>query len=304
MAFLARPSFLRPLPSGVLADLDDALERVRQFFMACLPGRLRRILARRDRRLLIEVSESAAQLVLVSGEDRESVGALELEGAIQLPDLAGPTPGRRPTRVLMMPAGSVLLRTVSLPAQVKANLAQVMRYELDRLSPFQAADVLYDFTPRPAPKGAPRLSIDLAICRRDLTEGWIRRLREAGAPVDRVAWPGAWPTANLLPPAERPVRRLELLRWDRLLWVAAAGLVVALLVGPLWQRNQILLALDEDLRQARAEAVAVDDLRQELEQARLGSTAVLQQKWDSPNLLLMLRDLTDLLPDDTWLQTL
>ncbi|NCA70797.1 MAG: fimbrial assembly protein, partial [Sphingobacteriia bacterium] len=33
-------------------------------------------------------------------------------------------------------------------------------------------------------------------------------------------------------------------------------------------------------------------------------TAVLQQKWDSPNLLLMLRDLTDLLPDDTWLQTL
>jgi general secretion pathway protein L len=146
--------------------------------------------------------------------------------------------------------------------------------------------------------------VDLAICRRDLTETWIKRLRDAGAPIDRLTWNGAWPSANLLPLAERPKHRLALFSLDKLLWIAATLLVALVLIGPLWQQKRTAEKLDADVRAARVEAVAVDDLRQELERARLGSTAVLQQKSDSPNILVLLRELSDRIPDDTWIQTL
>jgi general secretion pathway protein L len=304
MALIDRDKFFGKVSSGAATTLDEIYGSLRRSLVACLPGRLRRILAGRDRRLVIEPEASKARLSMLAGQEREPVGEIDLDGKIPLPDIARQGHDRTPTRVLMIPHGSILTRSVSLPAQVRANLSQVIRYELDRLSPFQASEVLYDFTPRPSPKGAARLNVDLALCRRDLADGWVKRFRDAGAPIDRITWAGAWPSANLLPPAERPKRRLSLFSLDKLLWTSVALLIAATLVGPLWQKKRIAEALDVEVRRARIEAVAVDDLRQELERARLGSTAVLQQKWDEPNILVMLRELSDRIPDDTWIQTL
>ncbi|MCG6898295.1 MAG: PilN domain-containing protein [Thiocapsa sp.] len=304
MALLDRLNFLVKGPRGAgIAALDGVYEGLRESLSACLPKRVRRMLARRRRRLIIEPEREVARVVLAVGEEREPVGAVDLHAIIPFPDISHSGQERAPTRELMLPPDAILTRRVSLPAQVRGNLAQVIRYELDRLSPFQPDEVLYDFSIRPGPKGARRLNVDLALCRRDLVAPWIKRLGDAGAPIDRVWWDGAWSNANLLPPSERPKRRLELFSLDRLLWTSALLLVAAILIGPWWQRQRIAEALDSQVRHARIEAVAVDDLRQELERARLGSTAVLQQKWDEPNVLVMLRELTERIPDDTWIQT-
>ena len=73
---------------------------------------------------------------------------------------------------------------------------------------------------------------------------------------------------------------------------------------PLWQKARILESLEAEVRRARTQAVQVDDLRKELERARQGSTVVLQQKWEQPRIIDMLRELTDRIPDDTWVQSL
>jgi general secretion pathway protein L len=304
MSLSDRLKFLGQLPSGPLAGFDEIYRIFRRSLVVCLPIPARRFLARRDRRLIIEPEASTAHLFLMTGEEREPVGELGLDPAIPLPEIARSGPERSPTRVLMMPREDILTRSVSMPSQVRANLPQVIRFELDRLSPFQASDVLYDFLAKPGPKGAPRLTVELALCRRDLAAAWVQRMRDAGAPIDRIAWEGAWPSANLLPAAERPKRRLDLFSIDKLLWAAMVVLIAVVLIGPLWQQHRIADALDAEVRRARAEAVAVDDLRQELERARLGSTAVLQQKRDEPNILVLLRELSDRIPDDTWIQTL
>ncbi|EGV18014.1 PilN domain-containing protein [Thiocapsa marina] len=304
MSLSDRLKFLAQLPNGPAAGLDDIDRLVRRSLLVCLPISVRRFLAHRNRRLVIEPEESTARLFLLAGEEREPVGELGLDAAIPLPEVARSGKERSPTRVLMMPREDILTRSVSLPSQVRANLPQVIRFELDRLSPFQAGDVLYDFLAKPGPKGAPRLKVDLALCRRDLADAWVKRMRDAGAPIDRIAWEGAWSSANLLPPAERPKRRLDLFSVDKLLWAAMAVLIAVVLIGPLWQQKRIADALDAEVRRSRVEAVAVDDLRQELERARLGSTAVLRQKLDEPNILVLLRELSDRIPDDTWIQTL
>ena len=113
----------------------------------------------------------------------------------------------RPQRTLIvLPVGDVLRRSISFPAQVRDNLQQVVRYEIDRLTPFQADQVLFDTSLSGASRRGDRILVELALCRRDRVDPWLLRLREAGSPVDQVTWEDAWPKANLLPADLRPRR--------------------------------------------------------------------------------------------------
>ncbi len=274
-------------------------------FVGCLPPVLRRYLASRDRRLIVIADGPNADLELVASASREVLGTLELDGREPLPgSVAATTKGQPHRTVLMLAAGAVLCRRTSLPSQVRNNLAQVLRYELDRLSPFRPEQVVYDTRLISGGQGDARLTLDLALTRRDLVDGWLKRLREAGSPVDQVTWEGAWPQANLLAPAERPRRRQPLLDPLKLLLVLILVLGAAALVSPLWQKSRTLETLEAEVRKARAQAVQVDQVRQELERARRGSTEVLRQKWELPRMLDMLGELTRRIPDDTWVQSL
>ena len=271
----------------------------------CLPKLVRQFLARRHRHLIVEADGPIGRLFFTAGQEREEIGEIDLDGTASLPDLVherGKEHGY--TTDLLMPRDAVLTRIVSFPAQVRSNLPQVMQNELDRLSPFQAHEVVFDYALQGSSKQANRLTLDLALCRRDRIEGWIKRMAEAGSPIDRISWRGAWPRANLLPSEERPRRRKNAFSMNSVLLVLSFLFAVAILLTPLWQKARIAQTLDAEVRDTRTQAIAVDELRQELERARQGSTAVLQQKWDELPILEMLRELTDRLPDDTWIQSL
>lgn len=273
--------------------------------LPCLPGIFRHYLEQRDRRILITTHGPAAQIEQVAGQSREFLGTLELEGVAFLPEAVVTTARDRHQRiVLMLPAEAVLTRRTSLPSQVKDNLPQVLRYELDRLSPFRPEQVLYDYRVVSGGKGESRLTVNLALTRRDLVDDWLKRLSQAGAPVDEVVWEGAWAKANLLTPEERPRHRQPRLDLNKLLLVLTLILGVATLATPLWQKTRDLETLNAELRRARTQAVQVDQARQALERARRGSTEVLRQKVEQPRMLDLLRELTERIPDDTWVQSL
>jgi general secretion pathway protein L len=215
-----------------------------------------------------------------------------------------PSKERRRRTVLTLPETEVLTRRVSLPGQVRENLAQVVRFELDRLSPFSVDQVLFDYRALPMTKGAARMDLDLALCRQDRVSAWLKRLGDAGAPVDQIDWEGAWPRANLLPPGQRPRIKESWLEPSRVLTALALMLAIASLASPLWQKSRFLDTLEAEVRRARTAAIEVDDLRTELERARAGSTAVLQQKWEQPRMTELLLELTERIPDDTWVQSL
>ncbi len=280
-------------------------QEVRERFLACLPEALQRLIARRHRALLLRADGERASAELVTGLEREKLGEIDVNHTTSLPfALNNENREQRHITELELPRDAVLTRSVSFPAQVRANLPQVIRYELDRLTPFQAEDVFFDYAPQAGPKNASRVNLDLVVCRRDLIDGWIKQMSALGSPLDRVTWEGAWPGANLLPPEQRPRSRRVRLGVGALLLLVAALLGVAVLLTPLWQKQQLAAMLDTELGEVRAQAVAVDDLRQELESARQGSTVVLRQKLERASTLDLLRDLTDRLPEDTWIQNL
>jgi general secretion pathway protein L len=271
----------------------------------CLPLLARQALARRHRRLIVEVEGATARLFLATGQAREDIGPFDLNGATPLPAVVHERCREHGhTTDLLLPDEAILTRSVSFPVQVRTHLPQVMQRELDRLSPFQAHEVVFDYTPQGSSRQTSRLTLELALCRRDRIDGWIKRMAEAGSPIDRISWPGAWPRANLLPPEARPQRHRHALGANGLLAILALLFGLAILLTPLWQKSRIATSLDAEVSQTRTQAIAVDELRQELERARQGSTAVLQQKWNQPPILEMLRELTERLSDDTWIQSL
>jgi general secretion pathway protein L len=214
-----------------------------------------------------------------------------------------PRQGRRETW-LELAADDVLLRTTALPAQVRDKLHQVLAYELDRLTPFPAAEVYYDARVLgPVARGT-KLSVEVAVCRRDGVSDWLERLREGRSPAARLTWEGAWPEANLLPPADRPRPSIAGTLLTQLLAIVVLLLLATVLATPIWQRQQMQQTLDAELRRVRTAAVEVEAVREELERARLGSVEVLNRKLEQPRMTGLLKELTELLPDGTWVQTL
>lgn len=286
----------RYAPETLLAQWRDAL-------LACLPAGLRRLLAERSQRLVVAPRGEALRELARAGECRlAEKSASDGDGGLALP---APHELRGMRRaVVELPAEEVLRRTVSLPLQVRDNLRQVIGYEMDRLSPFQADEVYFDFRVRDHAPGGDKLNVELALCRRDHLSELLRCLREAGSPAEQVTWEGAWPKANLLAPEQRPKRGGGLLGLTPLLAVAVLALLVAVLVTPLWQKQRVLEERNAELADLRSRAEEVHELRTSLERAREGSVAVLQRKLETPRMIDLLRELTERLPDDTWVQNL
>lgn len=293
---------LRPLGSVVASGW---LLRWRRHLLHCLPATVQRWVALRYPKLVVRPHGDDADLLLQVGDEREPIGGADLRTGGPLSALLA-QPSRQGWREtwLELPARHVLLRNTSLPAQVRDKLHQVLAYELDRLTPFPAAEVYFDARILgPVARGA-KLRVEVAVCRRDDVSDWLERLREGRSPAARLTWEGAWPEANLLPAAERPRPSIAGTLLTQLLVVFVLLLLAAALITPLWQRQQTQEALDTELRRVRSAAVQVEDVREELERARLGSVEVLNRKLEQPRMTDLLKELTELLPDGTWVQTL
>jgi general secretion pathway protein L len=85
---------------------------------------------------------------------------------------------------LSIPKAWVVVKTAEFPSTVKENLADVLSYELDRLTPFSPDDALYDF--QILKDNAGRLTILLMAAKADLIQQCMAALKERGINVNRV----------------------------------------------------------------------------------------------------------------------
>jgi len=288
----------RLIPEGLRERLHDAL-------LTCLPTVLRRFWARYEQSLIIIPKGGGAATVIHSqGSERVELGGLDLQAPGSLQATFSGLKGGHPRTLIRLSSDQVLRRSVSLPVQVRSNLVQVLGYEMDRLSPFRSEEVYFDFRILANPAPSDKVMVDLALCRRDQVREWLTNLRDGGVPVDQVTWDGAWPKANLLPLLERPQRGTRPFSVNKVLLLAIFLLTVAVLVTPLWQMQHLLDDRIAEIAKLKVRAHEVHETRTALERARQGSVAVLQRKWEQPRTIDLLRELTERLPDDTWIQNL
>jgi general secretion pathway protein L len=277
----------------------------REGLLAWLPRRMRRWLAGSSRRLVIRVDEGGYVLV------REAAGQApqELERLEPVsPDWSGLARRFRTEQarrlVLRVPADHALIRTLPLPLAAEKNLRQVMGFEMDRLTPFAAAQVYYDVIVLERQPEQRRLRVELTALPRTAVEPVLAQLRQQGLSPDVLDVAGRRPELNLLPLEQRPRRGMWAKRVRSIVIVVVALLVGAAALLPIWQQRLLTMEITARIDQVQKAANQALALRDQLDRALEASNMLSHKKQTIPPQVDVLRELTLILPNDTWLERL
>lgn len=304
MTSAGTPALMHQVRQRYGAGLGSFMAWWKQSLLAWLPLRWRTFLGlARERLLLCRVGgqwllqlEHAAGLeevaLLPSGVDRAGLDAMLGKRTVDLP------------RWLLLPAAGVLRRQLLLPAAAAERLREVVGFEIDRQTPFNANAVRFDARVlRRRADG--QLEVELVAVPLAAFEPAVAELGTlAGslAGVDAMDQAGQPLGVNLLPVAQRRQRVDPLRRWNRILALAA---LLALLLAA-WQvldnrrAAAAAFALEVEARAAQARGVAVQ--RQQLQDLVEGAAFLDQARASRPTTVEVLEELSRRVPDGTYLE--
>ena len=275
-----------------------------------LPRRLRHVLWFGKYNLVLEDRGEALEVWRETPQRTESLGRYLLDR---------PAGGGEPSAleadsvsaqqvIVCLPPRSVLRKRVTLPLAAEENLREVLAFEMDRLTPFSADHVYYDYRPLTRSPAADTLDVDLVVARREQVDGLLGRLEGEGVFPDvvGVCSPGsprepAEARLNLLPPERRRRRSSFARRVNLALTVLLLLLVAVALAQPLVRKAARVSALEREVKAAQATALEVSKLQERLQKVTAQSEFLVRKKTRTVPVLEVLRETTDLLPDDTWL---
>lgn len=237
------------------------------------------------------------------GRQTRALGSLALLAPGERERLAQQIRRGRLDAGLTLPGAMIGQQTIRLPAAAARELDRVLGFEIDRLTPFQRDEIYFAGRITDTDRAQGTIGVELAYAPRAQVDPYLTQLREAGlAP--------AWAS----PDAEDGTRRLNLLphrpsrRWTPGRVLAACLLLTVLgLAGALWLRAEGVRAeriasLEAEIAGLRRDLLAeAGDAPSPTAQA---AAAAYEAKTAAVPVILLLADLTDLLPDGTALATL
>jgi general secretion pathway protein L len=213
---------------------------------------------------------------------------------------------RNRRRILLLPPTQVLRRRLQLPAAARENLATVLGFELDRQTPFRAEQVFFDSRVLAHANDAKTVPVELGLVPREPLQEALASLGPLAGQLDAVdaVSGGARMGFNFLPPALRR-RRGHRGLWINLALVAASVMFLLLAMSDLVDnRLAAVEALRADADSQREAAREVAALRKSLEEAVAGANFLAVRKGSAPSVIELLATLTEVLPDDTFLERL
>ena len=278
---------------------------------AIMPEAWREKLQHALRRVTVEVSEES---VVIGVEENNQITRHETFSLSQdldlqkqaLRDLLVEQELLESPRVLLLDAAGVLRKEVRLPLAAESNLGQVLRYEMDRQTPFRAEDVYYDWKVIGHDKDADQVLVDLVVVPRAEIDSISEKLSARGLGVfgvDVIHEDKAL-GLNLLP-RDRRVKVIN--RKTRLNQYLAAGSVALLaifMVLSLYLRSHQVQEYEEAIEAVRSEALRVQRIRDQISDTMESAGFLAQRRNKTPLAVEILADVTRTLPDDTYLDRL
>ncbi|MGE8262108.1 MAG: PilN domain-containing protein [Stenotrophomonas sp.] len=284
--------------------VGSSLRWWRQSLLAWLPVRWQWAMGWSRSRLLLQRDGEVLRLQRQTGEQIEAIAELPWPVSPATLDTVLDARLRSLPRHWLLPAGSVLRRPLRLPAAAAERLRDVVGFEIDRQTPFDASQVSYDVRELGAlPDG--QLQVELVVIPRVQLEQWAQQAgpwAQAVAGVDAVDATGQPLDVNLLPVAQRQPYRDPMARWN---WLLAVGAVVLLaLAGHQLIDNRQAAAdqLREQVDAAARDARRVAAERQQLQSLVEGAAFLEGKRAEHASTVEIWNELTRLLPDGTYLE--
>lgn len=276
---------------------------------ALVPARLARwVQGRTDASLWLSPRPEGVTLRLI-GSTRNIVEQRDCDWASYSPQLLASIFKRRSLAangpiVIHLPERSVFRRNFLVPIAARSQLAKIAQREIEQRTPFRVEDIYLDHRVEPAAGDIRKLQVRQRIVRKDLIEeaksklgiGNEGRLFAAceGDPLDMHA-------------AMSLQRSEEGQPWPRAILIgllACAVLPSMSIVGSIWWRQQAII--DDVAQQLPALQAKAQQVRHTLDEigATRNSIQSLADRRASPTTLRVWAELTQVLPDGSWLTSL
>lgn len=217
---------------------------------------------------------------------------------------------RRPRRVVLRsPPGTLLEREAVLPLAARHDPGGVLRYELDRLTPFAPDEVFWTWRQEGRDTARSALRVRVSLLPKASLRAPIDALRRAGLPPAGLEATVPGGEVRAIPMGEAaiaPSRRREAWRRRGLAaaGIACGGLAVAAAALPFALQSFALAAADRHIEALRPRVVEAEALRRRIAEARGGQDAFAAERARVGDALRTIAALTEILPDDTWLTEL
>jgi Tfp pilus assembly protein PilN len=197
---------------------------------------------------------------------------------------------------------AVLRRNLRLPVSARFRLREILQNDLDRQSPINPREVLLTYRILAVDRAASRLIVSLVLIRRDAVEDATARLQSFGLRVQNIFAPDPeYGRDDVLAPPQRAAPKLA--RHHRL--AALLALLALFLTGAdvlvrAAQDQKIIASLAAQAAQLTQAATAVQAIRAQVE-AGQDSAGFLATQRRAPSMGAILAEITNRLPDSTWL---
>ena len=242
--------------------------------------------------------EAAPQLLRSERRGRKPVS---VGGAAELAAYKGPV------SALRFPVDAGLRQRVLLPRAAEPDLERVIEFEMDRLTPFPADQVLYGFEQLRTAAGGAKIEVDLAVLPKGRAERALGRLRDLGITPEQLelAGPAASDRCLALHPRRSHVGGAKAKRHRFKLALAAYLLLTAAILGWLgWliaSEHAGSLALSKRIDAAEAANTEIADLRRDIAALAAVNGRLDEERRQRPSAAVLLEALSRLLPDEVWL---
>ena len=291
---------------------EPLLGRLRSFWrwwsgelIELLPDNLQKTIAQRQQKLYVEVEGDKLLLSLGNQVAQREVLRLSTEIAdAEHEDI----PREVQQTILLLPDDQVLAKRIALPAAAEENLREVLGFEMDLHTPFEAAEVYYDYTVVGRDSARQQVTVDLVYAPRDTVDTLLDGTSNLGMKTDIVTCRrrdnANLQPVNLLPKALRRARRLDIKNLNLALTALLAVFLVAAITIPIVQKSRAIEAVEAQLQVAAADARAGAELRQNLEKMAEASQFLVQKKASDVMIVELIDEVSRILPDHTWVARL
>jgi len=265
----------------------------------------------RDESSLLYAARKADKIALYrpSGKDFEHLGDIgtDANSPATVPDSIAKA-GNTASVAVILPDDRLLRRTLTIPVAAEEHLHDAARYEMERRTPFTAADAYFDVAIRNRNASAGQIEAELCVAPRALVDETVARLAAVGLRAIRagIADDAGRPdqTINFLPASQGRRRLPPGAALAALLGVTVLTLAAANLVAPVLQKKAQVETLSREMERLRKEARVAAQLRDEIARLTDAHGALDRERTAHIPVTAVLDELTKRLPDNTWLNQL
>lgn len=273
-----------------------------------VPAQLRGPLAPGRRELVVDLAGEQPSLELRTGQRVEALGSLD--AAEIEPTQTGPLAtalrlarsGRLAVATRLSPEHA-LRRILTLPLAAEADLDSAVSYQIRRISPFPPDAVRFVARLQHRDSQARRLTAEAIIVPLADLKAAEARVESWGLRVDRHCVLDSDGNREVQFDAttsgEASARVFS--AFDGVLSLTAALLIAALFVLPIWQLRAELRVLQSELEQAKKTAGEVAAMEAALAASLALDQHVVAERQNRVPQIVSITELTDRLPDDTWI---